>query len=408
MAFANDKDAYLENLEREEKEIHDRLQPLIDNDILQVYIRGGVVIEDIYEQFDNYRDRIVIFHFGGHAESTHLVLKNEIANANGLAELFSKQKNLKLVFLNGCSTKAQVEYILKLGIPSVIATSVKINDQKATDFAIQFYQSLSSGASLKESYDTAVARLKTEAESTDIQFEYRFLGAISSLNSINENPWGFYSDNKEIENWKLPKKKKRPFWQSFLFISTVILFLILFSLIIWYINQPFNLTINLKNLTPHKFLDFKKGKITLTYCTNNLVNEIEKNGEIIFKNIPPNCKKNLRLKFESDGFFTKDTIINYSNSIVIIPIQRDSSLSKVYGYVMDSDTHQPLEGVKIQIQGLSIYSKEDGRFYIKLPFEKQKYEQDISAYKEGYEVYLKKNEAINENDETKVFMKPKR
>ena len=41
---------------------------------------------------------------------------------------FGMQKNLKLVFLNGCSTKAQIEVLQNQGIENVIATVKDIDD----------------------------------------------------------------------------------------------------------------------------------------------------------------------------------------------------------------------------------------------------------------------------------------
>ena len=53
------------------------------------------------------------------------------------------------MFLNGCSTRPQVKRLLNAGVPAVIATALPIVDQVATDFAVAFYQALTTGYSYK-------------------------------------------------------------------------------------------------------------------------------------------------------------------------------------------------------------------------------------------------------------------
>jgi hypothetical protein len=48
-------------------------------------------------------------------EASFEEMASEIAGRN--------KDSLQLIFLNGCSTLAQVDHLLKLGVPAVIATS---------------------------------------------------------------------------------------------------------------------------------------------------------------------------------------------------------------------------------------------------------------------------------------------
>ena len=75
-------------------------------------------------------------------KGTKLLLEEGHAQAKGIAELLGEEKELKLVVLNGCSTKKQVQQLLQHGIKAIIATSVPVKDQMALDFANQFYQAL--------------------------------------------------------------------------------------------------------------------------------------------------------------------------------------------------------------------------------------------------------------------------
>ena len=119
--------------------------------IADVVVEEKASIERIYNVFQKHRDRIAIFHFGGHADGDRLLLQSAFepraAYAEGLATLLGQQRGLKLVFLNGCSTRPQVKRLLDAGVPAVIATARAIDDQMATEFAVAFYQALTTGYS---------------------------------------------------------------------------------------------------------------------------------------------------------------------------------------------------------------------------------------------------------------------
>ena len=113
--------------------------------------RGEGLARRIYAVFQRHRDRIALFHFGGHADGDRLLLQSALeprpAYAEGLATLLGQQRGLKLVFLNGCSTRPQVKRLLDAGVPAVIATARPIDDGVATEFAVAFYQALTTGYS---------------------------------------------------------------------------------------------------------------------------------------------------------------------------------------------------------------------------------------------------------------------
>ena len=119
--------------------------------IADVVVEEKASLERIYSVFQNYRDRIALFHFGGHADGDRLLLQSAFelrpAYAEGLATLLGQQRGLKLVFLNGCSTRPQVKRLLDAGVPAVIATARPIDDAVATEFAVAFYQALTTGYS---------------------------------------------------------------------------------------------------------------------------------------------------------------------------------------------------------------------------------------------------------------------
>jgi len=117
--------------------------------IADVVIEERASLERIYSVFLKHGDRIALFHFGGHADGDRLLLQSAFephpAYAEGLATLLGQQRGLKLVFLNGCSTRPQVKRLLDAGVPAVIATARSIDDNVATEFAVAFYQALTTG-----------------------------------------------------------------------------------------------------------------------------------------------------------------------------------------------------------------------------------------------------------------------
>lgn len=213
LAFANDKDNYLPMISRERKNIFKSLQTHHDNNYVQVHKEESTSVEDIFELFNRYRDRIAIFHYGGHAGGTHLQLEtaageSQPAHAQGLARLMGQQKQLQLVFLNGCATLKQVELLHASGVRAVIATSVPIEDKTATEFAEQFYHALAGRATVQEAFDTTKAFITARyGPSKEInRYSYGDIHWEEKEKAEDKIPWGLYFDeNKpEVLQWKLP------------------------------------------------------------------------------------------------------------------------------------------------------------------------------------------------------------
>ncbi|MCP5107444.1 MAG: CHAT domain-containing protein, partial [bacterium] len=214
LAFANDKDNYLPMIARERKNIYKSLLTHHDNNYVQVHKEENTSVEDIFELFNRYRDRIAIFHYGGHADGTHLQLETHTgepqpAHTPGLAPLMGQQKQLQLVFLNGCATLRQVKFLLASGVRAVIATSVPVEDKTATEFAEQFYHALAGRASLQEAFDTAKAFITARyGPSKEInRYSYSDIHPEEKKKNADKGAaWGLYfnDDSPEVLQWKLP------------------------------------------------------------------------------------------------------------------------------------------------------------------------------------------------------------
>ena len=92
LAFAHDKqtaDGYLRNLTRERNALRDALEVAAEREqpICEVVLENDLTVDRIFDVFqsEKYRDRIAIFHYGGHAESYKLLLE-DLRSAQGFRE----------------------------------------------------------------------------------------------------------------------------------------------------------------------------------------------------------------------------------------------------------------------------------------------------------------------------------
>ncbi len=210
LAFANDADDHLALLEEERKFVSGYLLPLANEQYFQLYVEATANRTDLSNNISEFKDRVAVFHYAGHASGKRLVLEDGSVDAGGVAELLALQKNLQLVFLNGCSTKGQVERLLELGIPAIIATYVPISDPSARDFSATFYKALATQHTIEESFKMAGANYFMEkGQAVGI---YR--GLDIEVESDDEIlPWGLYvkKGKEDVLGWKLPSKSAASF-----------------------------------------------------------------------------------------------------------------------------------------------------------------------------------------------------
>ncbi len=216
LAFSNDQDNYLPMLKRESTNIFKILRDFDDKDFIKLYREESTSIKEVFDLFIHYLDRIVIFHYGGHADGTHLQLETtsgraKLVYSEGLARLMGLQKELKLVFLNGCATKGQVELLFASGVKAVIATSVPIGDAMAVEFAEKFYEALAQKVTLRKAFEIAKACIATAyGLSREINL-YRDLNWGEKEGEAEAGvPWGLYlnKNSQAVLEWKLPIKKR--------------------------------------------------------------------------------------------------------------------------------------------------------------------------------------------------------
>lgn len=215
LAFANDRDdraRYLRNLPEELRRIRGRLKTAEISGLCEVVVRTNSTIGELLDVFQDprYRDRIAVFHFGGHAGGYQLLMEStegglEFAHAAGLADFMGHQRGLQLVFLNGCSTRLQVEVLLQSGVPAVIATSESIDDSTAMELSDRFYAAVGGGATIGTAYAEAVGAVKA-AKSGYLREVYRV------DNPSDRWPWDLYVGQGAdiVRQWSLPNAAGDP------------------------------------------------------------------------------------------------------------------------------------------------------------------------------------------------------
>jgi WD40 repeat protein len=171
-AFANDRvegTQYLRNLPEERRRVLDAMAVAERAGLCEVKDKPNATVAEVLNFFQDarFRDRVAVFHFGGHAGSGVLLFETPLgaakpAHARSFAHFLGMQHGLVLVFLNGCSTRGQVQDLLDSGVPAVIATAEKIPDLVAMELSSRFYKALASGAPLRAAFREAVDAVQTQ------------------------------------------------------------------------------------------------------------------------------------------------------------------------------------------------------------------------------------------------------
>ncbi len=219
LAFANDKvdnTRYLRNLPMEMSGIRKALYEAEDAELCEVVERANATIEDILDIFqDNrYKDRIAVFHYGGHADGYQLLLEqldgsHSVAHGAGLVSFLAKQKGLKLIFFNGCSTQQQALELVQGGVPIVIGTSQAISDDVATSLSIRFYSGIANGASIGRAWAEAIDLIKIQKGGENTRGLYRKSAVQEGEDRL---PWEMHlkTGAEVVREWNLPEAVDNP------------------------------------------------------------------------------------------------------------------------------------------------------------------------------------------------------
>ncbi|MGI9542495.1 MAG: CHAT domain-containing protein [Cyclobacteriaceae bacterium] len=231
LAFANNKQEAFLDLSREDDAIYHSFVSMEYQHDFQLHRDQFTSAKELIHFLNTFKNRISIFHFGGHAGQSSLYLADQAGREEGLISLLAQQKHLKLVFLNGCHTLGFVQKLLANGIPAVIATDRAIDDYLAVEFAESFYNAFTKGESIMEAFTTAKGAVQTTADK-DIQF--RSEGGDEIGSPEQGCPWGVYSKDPQSLDWKVTKARTDvlnlpgKFWVRF-----AILLFAIFAIFTW-------------------------------------------------------------------------------------------------------------------------------------------------------------------------------
>lgn len=195
ISFANSSNEPLTSITEEDDNIH---RVLIENNRgnYSVHRESYATVNNINNALGTYDGNIAIFHYAGHASQTSLLFNDQEANGIGIAYQLKPSiaaGNLRLVILNGCSTAQQVNKLLELGVPAVIATNASVNDTSAKIFGVEFFR------------NTCQKRMTVRSA---------FSAALASAQTAAKDPLGL--DDAVNRDLHVPGDKPRePFWGLF-------------------------------------------------------------------------------------------------------------------------------------------------------------------------------------------------
>ena len=116
----------------------------------------------------------------------------------------------------------------------------------------------------------------------------------------------------------------------------------------FYYYSPVTSTVRLTD-TSKSSLPFYGADITLEYADKSETRHVDRlSDEVVFKEIHTKyLGENARLKIESKGYVTVDTVLSLEKNVTL-GISRDSSLAMIFGTVKDED-NRPLADATVQV-----------------------------------------------------------
>lgn len=224
LAFANEREEgrrYLRNLPFEMNCLRAALEKAEDRGLCELIILPNTTLDTLIATFqrDRYRNRIAIFHYGGHAGSYELLLENpggstSGAHGEGLIPFLASQKSLQLIFLNGCYSARQAQALIEQGLPAVIGTVQAVEDKMAASLSASFYEGLAEGMPLGQAWDEAIFKARAKEGEQDISRYYAQSRSLKLEGAWSQFPWeAYYRPGAEtIRDWNLPDAANDPYF----------------------------------------------------------------------------------------------------------------------------------------------------------------------------------------------------
>jgi hypothetical protein len=208
-AYANDRSGgrrFLRNLAEERRRIKQTLQGAGDQGRCKIIECAGATLSEVLDECQRHTRSLSVLHFAGHADPASLFFETpeghlRTVNAFAFTEFLGSIKGLRLVFLNGCSTKAHVEMLLSRGVRAVIATSSWVADDIATELAERFYKAIEAGAAIGDAFHQATGAVMATFGEEAIRGGRRSLEAFRGARDIATDdsagapfPWELFGE----------------------------------------------------------------------------------------------------------------------------------------------------------------------------------------------------------------------
>lgn len=209
LAFANElpsSEIRLRNLPLEQSAITNIFFELQKAGWCELIVRSYASIDEIINVFQTYKTRINIFHYGGHSNSWQLLLNSEDktdvkpAHSEGLISFLTNYDHLKLIFLNGCSTKNQALDLAKILNCCVIGTNGSISDEVARLISVSFYKGLANQLSIIQAWKDTLSHVKLKFGTANVR-DLMYENINDNVRDISEL-WEIVVSDKEVLNWK--------------------------------------------------------------------------------------------------------------------------------------------------------------------------------------------------------------
>ncbi len=224
LSTANSSTRPLKFLSGEFGDIQEALKERVDKQHFMLNALPFVSRPQLFRDLNRYMDRVIVFHFAGHASQKNILLNEQDSESEasiftgGVIPKLIQQNGLQLVFLNGCFTREQAKAMIAEGIKVVIATERPVEDEKAGLFAKEFYETLVTGKTIEQSFNAAkgaiIAKYNEQASKPENRFSHKVVEKEGyrdlELEGLEENQsnfaWHlFYSDTEDLK-WQLPDK----------------------------------------------------------------------------------------------------------------------------------------------------------------------------------------------------------
>jgi hypothetical protein len=200
--FANDAAQSL-RLDDEWRAAERALQAAEDAGSIRFNLTPSTKKEDLWDKFNRFAQQIAVFHYGGHSNGAGIDLVDTELKGKNLATLLGLERNLKLVFLNGCANADQVKVLFERGVPLVIATSVPVADERAAQLARAFYTALTAGRTIAEAFEVAAAFVNDRQKQPLLKYRD---ASFDEFEDEDTFPWGLYVNKEQALHWTIPNK----------------------------------------------------------------------------------------------------------------------------------------------------------------------------------------------------------